>query len=102
MIHVIANIEVKPGQRDAFLAIFKRNVPNVLAEDGCLAYGPTVDVETGLPPQVGPRADMVTVVEQWESLEHLRRHLEAPHMKAYKAETRDMVSGVSLQVTEPA
>ena len=30
MIHVLASIQVKPGKRNAFLEIFKTNVPNVL------------------------------------------------------------------------
>ena len=44
MIHVIATVEVTPGCREEFLAIFGDNVPNVLAEDGCLEYTPAVDL----------------------------------------------------------
>ena len=55
MIYVIATIEVKPGKRDAFLAEFHRNVPNVLAEKGCIEYGPTVDVKTEIKAQI-PRS----------------------------------------------
>lgn len=102
MIHVLATITLKPGVRDEFLAIFKANVPNVLAEAGCLDYEPTVDVETGLPPQGGARPDVVVVVERWESLEHLRAHLQAPHMLSYKEQVAEMVEGLSLAVTEPA
>jgi len=40
MIFVIATIEVKPGKREAFLAEFNKNVPNVRAEKGCLEYAP--------------------------------------------------------------
>jgi len=101
MIHVIANIDVKPGQRDAFLDIFRANVPAVRAEDGCIAYTPTVDLDSGIPVQV-VRENVVTVVEAWESLDALRAHLAAPHMKAYKEATKDMTVGVTLQVTEPA
>ena len=38
MIHVLASIQVKPGKRNAFLEIFKTNVPNVLQEEGCVEY----------------------------------------------------------------
>lgn len=102
MIHVIATIDLQPGVRDRFLAIFKDNVPNVLAEEGCHAYAPTVDADSGIAAQGALRPDTVTVVEQWESLDHLKAHLQAPHMAAYREKVKDMVRGVALQVTENA
>jgi len=101
MIHVLAFIKVKPGRRDEFLQAFKANVPNVLAEDGCLGYVPTVDIDSGLSVQERD-ADTVTIVEAWESVEALHAHLKAPHMAAYKEATKDMVEGVGLRVVEPA
>ena len=101
MINVIASIQVNPGCLESFLGIFKANVPAVLAEDGCIRYAPTVDVDTGLPPQGGVRENVVTVVEAWESLAHLKAHLAAPHMAAYREATKGMTSGVTLMVTEP-
>ncbi|TAL91764.1 MAG: antibiotic biosynthesis monooxygenase, partial [Candidimonas sp.] len=44
MIHVIATITTQPGQRDAVLALFKKNIPAVLAEKGCVSYEAVVDV----------------------------------------------------------
>jgi len=38
MIHVIATIELAEGKRQAFLAEFRKLVPLVKAEAGCLAY----------------------------------------------------------------
>jgi quinol monooxygenase YgiN len=102
MIHVIATISVKPGKRAEFLAIFNRNVPNVVAEAGCLFYQPTIDTNSGIPIQGALREDVVVVVEQWESLDHLRAHLATPHMAAYGAEVKDIVVGLGLQVLEPA
>ena len=102
MIHVIATIEVVPGQRAAFIEAFRKNVPLVLAEDGCLEYGPAVDLPTGLPPQVPVREQVVTVVEKWRDLPALRAHLVAPHMVAYREVVKDLVRGVTLQVLEPA
>ena len=57
MIHVVATIELAPGTREAFLAEFHRIVPLVKAETGCLDYGPTVDVPTGIPAQGAVRDD---------------------------------------------
>jgi quinol monooxygenase YgiN len=102
MIHVIANIEIKPGTREAFLAFFKANIPAVLAEDGCLRYEPTIDVETGIPVQGGVRPNLVTIVEAWQSVSHLKAHLAAPHMATYREKVKDLVVGVKLQVVEPA
>jgi quinol monooxygenase YgiN len=101
MIHVIATIAIK-GSRAEFLEILRANVPKVLAEDGCVRYEPAVDTPSGLGPQVPPRDDRVVILESWESLEHLQAHLQAPHMRAYKAAVADLVDGVELQVLEPA
>ncbi len=102
MIHVIATIEVRPGKRAEFLKIFKANVPAVLAEAGCLAYGPTVDSGADLPPLAPARENVAVIVEQWESLDHLKAHLKAPHMATYREKVKDLVVGVGLQVLNPA
>jgi len=103
MIFVVASIEVKDGQRDAFVKHFKELVPDVKAEDGCIDYGPTVDVEgTGIDRQVPVRGNVVTVVEKWESLEHLKAHLVAPHMGVFREKVKDLVVGAKLQVLQPA
>lgn len=101
MIHVLASVNVKPGRRADFLAIFKANIPAVLAEKGCIEYGPAVDLPTGMPPQE-LNADLVTIIEKWESLEDLQIHLQAPHMAAYREKVKDLVAGVSLKVLQPA
>lgn len=102
MIFVVATIELQPGVRDAFLAIFNANVPNVLAEAGCLGYEPTVDVASGIPAQAPLRENTVVVVEKWENLDRLRAHLGAPHMAAYREKVKDMVKKVDLQVLTSA
>ncbi len=102
MIFVIATIGLKPGCRGIFLNAFHENMPLVKEEAGCLAYDPTVDLETGIGPQEPVREQVVTVVEKWESLDHLMDHLKAPHMTAYREKVKEMVEGVSLQILEPA
>lgn len=102
MIHVIATIKVKPGMREKYLAILKANLPSVLAEKGCRAYAPTVDVESGIPVQADLRPDVVTLVEAWESLADLQAHLKAPHMLDYREKVKDIVKNISLHVLAPA
>jgi quinol monooxygenase YgiN len=102
MICVIAKIEVAAGRRDEFLAEFRKVVPKVLQEGGCLEYGPMVDVPTSVGAQPSPRQDMVTVVEKWESVEALEAHLMAPHMLEYRKSVKALVVSASLEILEPA
>lgn len=102
MIIVIATIELEAGSRDAFLSEFHKVVPQVHGEAGCIEYGPTVDVPTGLPPQPPIRDNVVTVVEKWESVAALKAHVTAPHMLTYRDKVKDLVQGTSIQVLEPA
>lgn len=101
MIHVIASLQIKDGQLGRFLEIFKANVANVRAERGCIAYAPTIDLPTGLPPQE-LAANTVTIVEQWNCLDDLRAHLAAPHMLAYGAAVKDLVVARSLKILQEA
>jgi quinol monooxygenase YgiN len=101
MIHVIASIGVKPGKRAKFIEIFKANVPNVLAEDGCIEYIPTIDADSGIDAQWKDK-NVVTVIEKWASLAALHAHLAAPHMEQYHIDTAHLVEDVSLAVLENA
>lgn len=101
MISVLAFIRVKPGKAKDFLEAFADNVGNVRAENGCIEYFATVDIDTGLSIQE-LNADLVTVIEKWESLDALRAHLAAPHMAVYREKVKDIVEGVSLKVLKEA
>jgi len=102
MIHVIATVTVNPGTRAEFLRIFNANVPAVLAEDGCLAYQPTVDTTSGILDRPALRENVSVVVEKWQSLDHLKAHLDAPHMATFRDDVKDIVETVDLQVLEEA
>ena len=101
MIHVIATIELKPGCRDDYIKILRNNVPNVKAEDGCLAYEPTIDIESGLPIKSEIRDNVVTIVEAWETLEALHAHLKTEHMAVYREAVQDYVAGLTVRVLKP-
>jgi quinol monooxygenase YgiN len=102
MIHVIATIQTTPGQREAFLQAFRQLVPTVLAEAGCLEYGPAVDVQTPIAVQAPVRNDVVTVIEKWASIAALQDHLAAVHMQRYREQVKDLVVSVEICVLEPA
>ena len=99
MIHVVAIITAKPGQRAAVLDAFRANRPAVLAEQGCIEYGAATDVENMGTAAYGP--DAFVVIEKWESEEALKAHAAAPHMKAYGAKTRDMLASRVIHVLSP-
>ena len=101
MIHVIASIYIKEGRLSEFVEIFKLNIPNVLKEEGCIEYVPTVDVLTDLPPQELDD-NVVTIIEKWNSLDDLQTHLSAPHMLAYKENVKNLVDKVSLKILKEA
>ncbi len=101
MIQVVATIELKPNSLGKYLAILNENVPNVKAEEGCLAYEPSVDLDSGLPVQGEIRQNTVTLVEAWANLDALHAHLKAPHMEAYREAVKDYVRDVRLQVLQP-
>lgn len=102
MIHVIAILTTKPGQRDKVLEAFRANVPAVHAEQGCIEYGATVDAEGlgSIQTKFGP--DTFVVVEKWESVDALKAHGAAPHMKAYAEKVKDMMAGRVIHVLHPA
>src|ERR1700682_33250 len=95
MIHVLAIITAKPGQRDAILTAFRANMPAVHAEAGCIEYGPAVDAEGmgGFQTKFGP--DTFVVIEKWESIDALKPHAHAPHMAAYGAKTKELIATAS-------
>jgi quinol monooxygenase YgiN len=99
MIHVLAILTAKSGQRGALLQAFKAIVPTVHAEAGCIEYGPVIDVDRA-DPAFGP--DTFVVVEKWESLDALNAHSVAPHMKAYGEKTKDLVAKRAVHVLTDA
>jgi quinol monooxygenase YgiN len=101
MIHVIAVITAKAGQRGKILEAFHANMPAVHAEAGCIEYGPVIDAEGVGPFQTPYGPDTFVVIEKWESLDHLKAHAASPHMQAYGAKTKDMIANRVIHVMSP-
>jgi quinol monooxygenase YgiN len=102
MIHVVAIITAKPGQRDTILEAFRGNMPAVHAEDGCIEYGPATDADGVGPFQTKFGSDTFLVIEKWESLAHLKAHAASAHMAAYGAKTKDLIASRIIHVLSPA
>ena len=101
MIHVIAIVTTKRGQRDSVLQAFRANVPAVRAEQGCIEYEATVDSSPALDFQAEFGPDTFVVIEKWESIESLEAHATAPHMVDYGEKTRDQISSRMIHVLSP-
>jgi len=102
MIHVIARIQATPGKRSELLEAFHELLPEVHAEAGCVAYAPAVDVDADLERFEPADDDVVTMVERWESVAHLRAHLAAPHMGRFREKHGHRVARAELRIFEDA
>ncbi len=91
-VHVIAILTAQEGRRAELLALFNSNVPAVLAEDGCIEYGATIDTKGvgGFQTELGP--DSFVVVEKWANLDALMSHAASPHMAAYQAASKGLTA----------
>lgn len=101
MIHVIAIIDLNPGTRDAFVGEMKKIVPLVKAENGCLEYGPAVDLASGAADQLHLGENTVVVVEKWADLDALNVHRKAQHMIDFRPKVKDYVKSIKLQILKP-
>ena len=102
MIHVLAIITAKPGQREAVLAEFRANMPAVHAEAGCVEYQPVIDAPDAGPAQTALGPDTFCVIEKWETMDALRTHSGAPHMKAYAGRVKEMLASRVIHILSPA
>jgi quinol monooxygenase YgiN len=102
MIHVIAVITAHPGKRDEILRHFRANVPAVRAEKGCIEYGGALDAEKALSFQTRWGPDSFLVIEKWDSMDSLKAHAAAPHMKAYAARIKELMASRVIYILSPA
>jgi quinol monooxygenase YgiN len=102
MIHVIAILTTKPGQRAAVLEAIRGNLAAVRAEKGCIEYGPAVDADGIGGFQTKAGADTIFVIEKWADADALKAHAAAPHMAAYAAKGKDLMAARVIHVLSPA
>ncbi|PIJ49715.1 antibiotic biosynthesis monooxygenase [Erwinia sp. OLTSP20] len=100
MLTVIAEICVHPGQRARVIQAIEHITPTVLNEEGCSKYQLLVDHVSQVPwKQHSPHS--IFMLEHWESLRHLEKHQQAPHMEAHRANIKDDVIAVKIFVLQP-
>ncbi len=102
MIHVVALITAKPGQRAAILDAFHANVPAVRAEPGCIEYGPVIDAEGAGGMQAKLGDETFAVIEKWQTMDALKAHARSPHMAEYAGKVKDMIASRAVHVLSDA
>lgn len=100
MIHVIATITAKPGERSTVLTHFAANRPAVLAEEGCVSYEAVIDVPDVGPIQTPLGDDMFMVIERWETVDALRAHGASAHMANYARTVSPLLIGRVINVLQ--
>ena len=85
---ILVNYTVNPGQREEFLAKVSAIRPQVLAEEGCVQYEYCLSASD---------ENKVVLVEQWDSREAQKAHLEQPHMAGIAAAKQAHVADVNLE-----
>lgn len=83
MILVIANVYVKDGKQESFLASAKKCIAKTLQEEGNISYDLNKSVEDNC---------KFTFVEKWKSNEALDIHMKAEHFGAFGASIKDLLS----------
>ena len=102
MIHVLAVITAKSGQRGRILEAFRANRPAVLAETGGIEYAAVVDAAVDSPIQTPIGEDCFMVIEKWATLADLEAHARSPHMRQYGERTREWVDRRVIHVLSAA
>jgi quinol monooxygenase YgiN len=102
MIHVIATITAKPGQRQAVLAVFHKNRAAVLAEKGCISYEAVIDAAGAGKMQTPLGEDTFAVLERWEDTAALQAHAASPHMAEYARQTAPLTASRVINVLQSA
>ncbi|GIR52995.1 MAG: hypothetical protein CM15mP62_04660 [Rhodospirillaceae bacterium] len=101
LVHVLAVITAKPGKGRRcwrILIIMFR----LFMRRRCIEYGAVIDSPeaSSFSAPFGP--DTFVVVEKWESLDHLKAHAAAPHMKAYAEKNKDLLADRKVHVMTSA
>ena len=100
MIHVVAVITTEAGKREDVLNEFKKIIPLVHAEKGCIEYQPVTDAANAGDIQTPAGPDTFIVVEKWESMADLHAHSAAAHMAEYAKKVGSVIKDRRVHVLE--
>ncbi|MDR3296524.1 MAG: antibiotic biosynthesis monooxygenase [Clostridiales Family XIII bacterium] len=93
MIKVVAKHLIKEGHTEDVLKVFRELVAETRKEDGCIAYGVHQKIEDPL---------VLTMLEEWESMEHLKAHMKTAHFVTLIPKTEAFYSAeTEIDIYEP-
>jgi quinol monooxygenase YgiN len=98
MIHVIATIKARDGQRNTLVAAFREILPEVRVKAGCLQYALALHLPTSFPGQAQFDDNEFILIETWVDLASLKAHITNPAYQAWYMQQWHLVSGASMQV----
>lgn len=99
MLTIIAEIYAHPNgsHKEQIIQAFKKITPTVLQEQGCHDYQLLVDANVDVNYQTRD-ADLIVMLEKWESIAHLNAHLDTEHMQKYQLEVKDHVAEIKIRI----
>jgi quinol monooxygenase YgiN len=97
MIYSIVTMIIKEGKMNEFLAECRKIRPLVLAEQGCLMYDYTQEVDYGSDQQEPVNRNRITLYEKWANKEALDLHSEMPYMAEFAKKVAPMRDSVIIR-----
>jgi quinol monooxygenase YgiN len=92
MIYVIAELRFRTEMTEKVFAAARKIIADTVKEDGCISY----DMHQSM-----SDPSRLVVVERWSSRDALSRHLETPHLKAWRAAGAEFIVGRKVEVITP-
>jgi quinol monooxygenase YgiN len=89
VIYVVAQLTLKPGMAEKAATAARLVVAGTVKEDGCISYEAHLSVSD---------PTHMVIVERWTSREALQRHMDTPHLKAWRAAGAEFVVGRKVEI----
>lgn len=100
-VYVLCKVDLKPDADIAsYIAKTHAVFPSVRAEKGCRLYSLFKDADTDWdrPQRFGERT--FWMIEKWDSIDALKAHIQAPHMKAFGPSVAPLRQSSTFHVLE--
>jgi quinol monooxygenase YgiN len=92
VIYVIAELRIRSEMAEKVFAAARNTVAATIKEDGCISYDMHQSVSD---------PSRLVVVERWAAREALSRHLETPHLKAWRTAGAEFILDRNVEVVTP-
>ncbi len=97
MIHIVAVLTAKSGERPAMMTAFNAIVDAVRAEPGCIEYRPVTDLAHS-PAKFG--TDALVVIEKWQDQAALDTHNQAEAVNSFRAAAGHLIAQADIYLMQ--